>query len=420
MNPSNHSVQSPPLRIIIPTQGLGQGQVGSEDYTLSIARGLAVRGHAVTVFGPGRQRTSSMQDGIESLAYEAAAEPAPILWRVHSALAARHVADQVRQVGVPRWDVMVSGLLPPLAGATRHWPDVATVYIPQSMISPKELMTYDGTLLQRVLASRTYRRLQRDAWGFSDVVVSYTDTAADARNQYFGVKPRNLVVSVSGVDQGRFVPQPRDGGLLESLGIPAAAPVVLSLCRLITFKDVAFLLRAFAKPEMDPNAYLLIVGDGPRRQSLESQARELGIAARVRFAGAKMDPERFFPLGDVYVLPSFLENCPLSLLQALSCGVPSVARRHRPPHVISACGELIQDGVTGHIVDTEAEMAAAVAGVLRDPQRRRAMAEAARHSAVERFAVDRHVRDIERAVYLARDVRMHPHTASSAAAVNSR
>jgi glycosyltransferase involved in cell wall biosynthesis len=215
------------------------------------------------------------------------------------------------------------------------------------------------------------------------------------------------------VNTDRFVPAPRDTALLESFGIPGNAKVVLSLCRLITFKDVAFLLRAFALREMDPAAYLLVVGDGPRKEELIRMSSELGIAPRVKFAGLQLQPERFFPLGDVYVLPSFLENCPLSLLQALACGLPSIARRHRPPHVISGCGEMIDEGVNGFLIDTEEQLAHSLALLLSDPERRRGMANAARNAATARFSLDRHLRDIEHAAILACEVHAQDRVSSA-------
>jgi glycosyltransferase involved in cell wall biosynthesis len=100
---------------------------------------------------------------------------------------------------------------------------------------------------------------------------------------------------------------------------------LLFVGRLAKIKDLGTLLRAiaFAAPEV-PSLEFWIVGDGPVRGELEALAQELGIADRVRFWGQRLDTASFFSAADAFVMSSVSEGLPMSLLQAMSVGVPAV------------------------------------------------------------------------------------------------
>ena len=83
------------------------------------------------------------------------------------------------------------------------------------------------------------------------------------------------------------------GGAAPELELPADAPLVGMVCRLIEQKGVVYGLRAFARiaPQF-PGAQLVIAGDGPRRAALEAEAKTLGMADRVHFLGWRDDTPR--------------------------------------------------------------------------------------------------------------------------------
>ena len=70
---------------------------------------------------------------------------------------------------------------------------------------------------------------------------------------------------------------------------------------------------------------LLLIGDGPARAGLEQQARDLGIADYVIFAGYRADARELIPVMDLFVLPSRSEGLPVALLEAMASGVPVMA-----------------------------------------------------------------------------------------------
>jgi glycosyltransferase involved in cell wall biosynthesis len=95
--------------------------------------------------------------------------------------------------------------------------------------------------------------------------------------------------------------------------------------RLEPVKNHALLLNAFRAALWSmPDLRLWMVGDGSERKTLESLARELGIAGQVTFWGQQLDVAPFFSAADIFIMSSKSEGLPMSLLQAFSLGLPVI------------------------------------------------------------------------------------------------
>ena len=90
-------------------------------------------------------------------------------------------------------------------------------------------------------------------------------------------------------------------------------------------KNLKRLLAAFQMVHRQRPCRLIFVGEGPERPRLEQFARELGVAARVTFAGHTADPVPFYHALDVFVLTSDTEQMPYTILEAMAAGLPIVA-----------------------------------------------------------------------------------------------
>nr|WP_314172184.1 glycosyltransferase [Streptomyces sp. DSM 40971] len=159
---------------------------------------------------------------------------------------------------------------------------------------------------------------------------------------------------------------------LPQLGaVPRDAPLVVCVGRLCRQKGQRTLLSAWSRIAEDvPDAWLVLVGDGPDRA-------ELGEAApgQVLFAGASDEVDRWYAAADLVVLPSRWEGMALTPLEAMACGRPVVvtdvggARECLPPAQLDTC--LVPPG------DPRA-LAESVTHLLREPELRDFMGEAAR------------------------------------------
>jgi glycosyltransferase involved in cell wall biosynthesis len=106
---------------------------------------------------------------------------------------------------------------------------------------------------------------------------------------------------------------------------PSAPPVVLGVGRLVPEKDFATLLQAFARVRAQRDARLLILGEGPERQSLEALAVELGIAADIHLPGFKVNPFAYMRRARVFALSSVHEGFGNVLAEALATGTAVVS-----------------------------------------------------------------------------------------------
>jgi len=213
-------------------------------------------------------------------------------------------------------------------------------------------------------------------------------------------RPEDVVCIHSvGVDTERFVPRELLAcerlERLRSLGIVAAESseqlrVIGFVGRLVREKGLLDLIRAMKQVISEhPDAHLIVVGGEDRcgrdRRTPEI-ARDLiaseGLEGSITFLGVRDDLPDLLPLMDMFVLPSYREGMPRSILEAMSCGLPVVATDVR------GCREEVVHGETGWIIqpgDVSA-LACAIVSVLDCPSVARRMGVAARRRVEKEFA----------------------------------
>ncbi len=223
----------------------------------------------------------------------------------------------------------------------------------------------------------TQRRLSR----LAPTVVAVSPTVRRVLVEQQGLPPDRVVVIPNGIAIDRYAHG--DGAALRaSCGVPAEALVIGHVGRFVSVKNHALLLRAFARLfAREPAAWLLLAGDGELRGDCERLAGELGVAERVRFLGVRDDIPDVLAAFDVFALSSDSEGLPLAILEAMAAGRPTVATHGAGKDVITP-----ETGVITANGDGEA-LAVALTDLLAQPERRRAMGQAAVVIARERYSV---------------------------------
>lgn len=114
-------------------------------------------------------------------------------------------------------------------------------------------------------------------------------------------------------------------------------PVIINVGRLSRQKNQALLLEAYARLPSAVRGSLVILGEGPERSSLESQARDLRIKDEVFLPGFVSNPWWYMKRSDLYVMSSSWEGYPMVLVEAIACGLPIVATdcEHGPSEIVS-------------------------------------------------------------------------------------
>lgn len=176
-------------------------------------------------------------------------------------------------------------------------------------------------------------------------------------------------------------------------GIPADALVALCVSNFYPYKGHEELVEAAARivPAFQNVIFLMVGRDSGTMEATRARVRARGIEGSVRFVGSRTDVPDLLRASDLFVHPSREEGFSNAILEAMAAGLPVVACD------VGGNPEAVTDGETGRLVPSRnaAAFASAVAELLADPEKRKAMGEAGRHRATERFSLDRMVGEME-------------------------
>jgi glycosyltransferase involved in cell wall biosynthesis len=229
------------------------------------------------------------------------------------------------------------------------------------------------------LMSRAYVALDRFSAGAVDGFFCVSADLAD-KLAARGVAKSRIRVVYPGIE-------PVDPGDLDA-GSRPDAEVVGTVARLVGVKDIGLLLEA-ARVLRDrrPGLRVVVVGEGPERAALQRQAAAAGLSDVVEFRGEVRPAWSALREFQVYALTSISEGVPLSVLEAMSMGLPVVAT------AVGGIPEIIDDGVNGYLVPrggdrtaTAAALAERLETLLADPEARARMGAAARRRVTEMFS----------------------------------
>ena len=189
-----------------------------------------------------------------------------------------------------------------------------------------------------------------------------------------------------GVDEERYHPV-SDGekaNLRQSRGFDPRQKLILCIGELLPNKNQSMAIRMMKTVcETNPDAVLLLAGNGPKQAELEGLIGELALEKNVRMLGYCTDLEVWQQMADVLISCSKREGLPLNIVEAMLSGNPAVATKNRGHR------ELICENKTGYLVDVgdEQTMAQKVLDLLDDEILRKTMGtEAARQAKQYGFA----------------------------------
>ena len=233
--------------------------------------------------------------------------------------------------------------------------------------------------------------LDRNTQSWSDHIISNSEAGANyAINR--GASPEKVGVIRNGRDVDLFVGGSASEDLYQSLGLEKKQTIVGTVGRLVERKGHYDLLDAWAEiTKKYPDAQLLLVGDGPEREGLESRAKELNCVDSVVFAGQRDDVPDLLDAMDIFVFPSHYEGLPGALIEAMIAGLPIVATP------VDGNAELIINEETGLFVpprDAEA-ISDRVKKLLEDTELQKDLGTAASEYARGEFAIESMVAEFE-------------------------
>jgi glycosyltransferase involved in cell wall biosynthesis len=177
----------------------------------------------------------------------------------------------------------------------------------------------------------------------------------------------------------------------QPAGKPANDPLIVTAARCTPEKGLDVLLLAVAAARLEVPDLRAVVYGGCQpgyewyRQDLQRLRSELDLDEAVEFAGHVQQPHRYWATATGYIQPSRLESFGLGALEAMAMGLPVVATR------VGGLAELVEDNVTGFLVEPEdpAALAAAMVKLINDPTLAAQLGRAGRAVAVAAYTPDR-------------------------------
>jgi phosphatidylinositol alpha-1,6-mannosyltransferase len=366
----SHTQPPGPRNILIVTQDFPPVTGGIQTYLFELARHFLKRGHRVTVVCPGRHDTPSPlppEARVIRVRVHSSWLFLPLLFRLPGILR----RGGYTHVLYAQWQAALSESLVPRA-RRRH----------------RSLCLVHGRETLRSIFGPFHGFLCRLAFRRVDVGIPNSRAVMElTRRAGRPACPLRLVHPA--VDPELFRPAPPEtvASLRALYGIPAGAPVILALSRMVPRKNMDGVLRAFpAVLRALPDARLVLAGEGPQRDALGRMAVELGVADRVIFPGViRQEPfirehgASIYSLADVFVMPCHgseddVEGFGIVYLEAGACEVPVVGSR------VGGIPDAVAEGETGLLIDPAraGELEAALLDVLRRPDRGRSLGVAAR------------------------------------------
>jgi N-acetyl-alpha-D-glucosaminyl L-malate synthase BshA len=349
-----------------PTQG-GSGVVATE-----LGKELALRGHEVHFM------TSSLPVRLRRFDrniffHEVQPENYPLfLYPPYSLSLAAKMAEVTETHGL---DVL---------HAHYAMPHAACAYLARQMVAGrrvKTVTTLHGTDITLVGQAPSFYKVTKFSIEQSDCVSSVSGWLREETRRIFKTE-RPVSVIPNFVDTEVF----RPGAPPERRACFAdpREKILLHISNFRPVKNVDMVLEVFRRVAARIPSRLLLVGEGPELIPIEQRVRELDLLDRVSFLGGQEYVEEILPLADAFLLPSLHESFGLVALEAMACGVPVVATS------IGGTAEVVAEGECGFLRDPhDADgMEEAVAALLGDSERARAMGAAGRRRAESEFRVE--------------------------------
>lgn len=170
-----------------------------------------------------------------------------------------------------------------------------------------------------------------------DLLISVSDSLA---LDISGIEKHQRKVIPVGIDLDKFNIKNRDDSLREKYLQDKYKYIIGTVARISPEKNVDYILQLAPKMK---ECFFLIAGDGPDLKNLKETALNLDIE-NIEFIGFQKNIEKIYPIFDAFLLPSRMEGTPISILEAMACGVPVFTSN------VGAISDIVKDGETGFFI----------------------------------------------------------------------
>jgi len=232
-------------------------------------------------------------------------------------------------------------------------PNVLSIHGGDIFDPSKSLSPHDTVGLKQ-----TVRKMLRKA---DRVVAQSSDTKSNAE-KYYGVN-RKIDIVPLGIRPNKHPTKRR-----QDLGLPADRYVFATIGRLVKRKNIEDLLHIIEEIQISTPSVLLIIGDGPEKDFIETRIRKLRMEGAVRMLGRVSEKQKYEYLNasDGYLSTAIHEGFGIVFLEAMECGLPVICYDR------GGQKDFLKNGKTGYLVElgNKAEFASRLKELLESPSLR--------------------------------------------------
>lgn len=280
-----------------------------------------------------------------------------------------------------------------------HAIDIVHSHLPQAGLATRVALRLPGTRAIDIYTEHNVpagyrplgRALNRVSAGLSSTIAC---VSAQVRKEWIAYGSRahsRAVVIPNGIQAAqRTLADEERAALRSRIQVGTADFVVTCVANLHQRKGHRTLLRAIADCGRD-DITAVLVGDGPEREALESEAGRLGIGNRVRFLGHRRDVQEILAASDAFALTSSAEGLPMALLEAMAQGLSCLVTN------AGGMSEVVNDDVNGLVIAKGDSIGAARAlrALASSPELRHRLGRAAKMTILDRHGADQMTRSYE-------------------------
>ncbi len=221
------------------------------------------------------------------------------------------------------------------------------------------ITTLHGTDITLVGKDSTYAPVVTFSINESDAITAVSNSLREETLRSFEIE-KAIEVVPNFVDVKRF--HQTDKNHFKQMLAPDGERILVHVSNFRSVKRVHDVVKIFAEVKNEVPAKLLMIGDGPDRQSVEDLARGMNIYSDIRFLGKQEQISEILSIADLFLLPSQTESFGLSALEAMACGVPVISTNAGGLQEINVHGKT---GYLSDVGDTE-DMARHAIEILKD------------------------------------------------------
>jgi glycosyltransferase involved in cell wall biosynthesis len=289
------------------------------------------------------------------------------------------------------WQAPVAALL---AGVRRRF---SIQHLIPPPVPPPVRGNSPGNMLRRWIGKRARRllSLKVSAYTFSKTIC-VSNAVRDALVSSYGFPARKTITIHNGVSTSIFSLSKANGAAVRArLDVDPEEFLLVCAARLVEAKGVDILIHAVSRVlRQGISCKCVIIGDGPLKERLMRQANSLGLSGYVFFEGFQRDVRPYLQAGSAFILTSHLEGLPLSVLEAMACGLPCIVTN------VGGSAEAVKHQVVGLVIPPASvdEAEDAILYLATHPHERAGMASKTRETVRQAFDIETRIGELRRVV----------------------